>query len=256
MRQLALATCALLLLGTALAQANEPVAITLETFVVTASGERVPATEARPGQTVEYRLTATNVSNTSIPSGIVVLTMPILDGVTFLSANVIPSPTVRRDYYDATGRSMVSGTSATREVRWTYLQPLPPGASFKVAAHVRLNTDASPAASAAPLPNPRNAERDMDAFAQAMFGHLSVIEVPCPVGANVSMMCGETSRDFDSFMRTWDLHADWESRLPVTPPTPTSAWRRDGPRYFRDYRLAGMAFTVMYDNAGFVAIHW
>lgn len=256
MKRLALAACALLAFGTALAQENNPVAIDLEVFVVTASGERVPATEARPGQTVEYRLTATNVSNDRIPAGIVVLNMPVLEGVTFLTANVIPSPSVSREYYDATGRAMVSGTSATREVRWTYLQPLAPGASFQVAAHVRVDNDAPPAAAAASSTPPRNAERELNAFVQAMFGHLGVVEIPCPVETNVSMVCGETRDDFDSFMRAWDLHADWESRLPVAPPAPTSAWRRDGPRYFRDYRLASIAFTVMYDNAGFVAIHW
>lgn len=152
------------------------------------------------------------------------------------------------------------GTDAQPHVQrdaWSpTLQPLQPGESFQVAASVRVNSDPRPAPVASPPPPVSTSfERDMNAFAQAMYGHLGVIQISCPGGLNTLVVCGETRQDFDSFMQAWDLYADWESRLPVTPPTPTSAWRRDGTSYYRAYMLSGPPFSVTF-NEGFVIIGW
>jgi hypothetical protein len=95
----------------------------------------------------------------------------------------------------------------------------------------------------------------MDAFAQAMFGHLGVIQVPCPTQAGAAHVCGETRRDYSSFIQAWDLYADWASQLPIEPPTPTSAWQRLSASYERAYRLGDRAFVVAYQD-DFVLIGW
>jgi uncharacterized repeat protein (TIGR01451 family) len=93
-----IAVAALLPLAQAQDAAN-PVAIDLEVYVVSqitrddgAREERfTEATEARPGQIVEYRLVVTNVGDQTLPPGIVVVTGPVPEGTQFVPFSATPS---------------------------------------------------------------------------------------------------------------------------------------------------------------------
>jgi uncharacterized repeat protein (TIGR01451 family) len=86
------------LIATAFAQG--PVTITTDIFLVSQvtrdDGTReerfTPATEARPGQVIEYRLSVRNVtSDETLPSGIVVITAPVPEGTMFIANSATPS---------------------------------------------------------------------------------------------------------------------------------------------------------------------
>lgn len=101
------AVCLLLLglFGSGFAQDN-PVSIRLEIFVVSVvDGEEryTPATTARPGQVVEYRLFATNVGDTTLPPGTVVLTGPIPEGTKYVANSATPSSERLLTEYSADG---------------------------------------------------------------------------------------------------------------------------------------------------------
>ncbi|CAN5689891.1 hypothetical protein BH23DEI1_BH23DEI1_18970 [soil metagenome] len=76
-----------------------PVSIELEIYVVSLitrdDGTReerfAQASEARPGQTVEYRLIVSNVSDETLPAGIVVVTGPVPEGTEFVPHSATPS---------------------------------------------------------------------------------------------------------------------------------------------------------------------
>ena len=76
-----------------------PVAIELQVYVVSQvtrdDGTReerfTEATEARPGQVVEYRLVVRNVSDETLPAGIVVVTGPVPEGTQFVAFSATPS---------------------------------------------------------------------------------------------------------------------------------------------------------------------
>lgn len=97
------------LLATAVAQEGDPVpadpvpmnpvAIELQVYVVSQvtrdDGTReerfTQATEARPGQVVEYRLIVRNVGDETLPAGIVVVTGPVPEGTQFVAFSATPS---------------------------------------------------------------------------------------------------------------------------------------------------------------------
>lgn len=142
---------ALSLGAVAAAQADDPVDVRLEIFVVSevtnddgTRGERFsPATSARPGQTVEYRLFATNVSDETLPAGIVVLYGPVPDGTRFVENSATPTSERVLTEYSADGGEtfgeppvLVEAADGTRAVaapadfdavRWTLLVPMEPG---------------------------------------------------------------------------------------------------------------------------------
>ena len=106
---LALFVAAWSLFATAVAQVGDPVpaqpvpvnpvAIELEVYVVSQvtrdDGTReerfTEATEARPGQVVEYRLIVRNVGDETLPAGIVVVTGPVPEGTQFVAFSATPS---------------------------------------------------------------------------------------------------------------------------------------------------------------------
>ena len=251
----ALATCALLTLGAALAQQNDPVAVTLETFLVIADGQTIPITRATPGDTIEYRLTATNVGDTTLPAGRVVLTLPVPEGGSYEHGSATRGPTIDRVYADAGGTYNFAFTTTTDHIRWTYIGALAPNASFQVAARFRIGEQ---------TPNPRDGgaraaaalRRDFEPFVDAMFGHLGITRFACTPQAGRSTACGDATLDERIFMRTWDLYAGSAAELPVRPPRPTSAWQRDDDGYpYRTYEYAGGTLYVAYGD-GFVYLAW
>lgn len=140
---------ALSLAAVAVAQ-DDPVDVRLEIFVVSqvtnddgTRGERFsPATSARPGQTVEYRVFAENVSDETLPAGIVVLYGPIPVGTRFVENSATPSSERVLTEFSADGGDTFSeppvfiGAGEDRKiapaadytaVRWTLLEPMEPG---------------------------------------------------------------------------------------------------------------------------------
>jgi uncharacterized repeat protein (TIGR01451 family) len=140
----------LLLASTAaFAQANDPLETVLETYIVsqvtrddgTREDRYSPATQARPGQVVEYRIIVTNVSDETLPPGIVVISVPILEGTQFVPSSATPSSDELLTEFSADGgmtfaennvfiglgddRSIADPTAYTT-VRWTVLVDMEP----------------------------------------------------------------------------------------------------------------------------------
>lgn len=80
------------LLSVALAQ-GQPLEVTLDGYLVqlvtqddgTQVEEFTQATQARPGQVVEYRVTVTNISNETLPASNAFVTGPVPDTTTYLA---------------------------------------------------------------------------------------------------------------------------------------------------------------------------
>lgn len=154
MKRLAIVFLLILTAGAALAQdqdgadeefISDPIEVTVEIFVVNiVQGEEQlrPATTARPGQVVEYRVTAANRSPDTLPAGSVEIMGPILDGTTYVANSATPSSDQILTEYSADGGQTYSeepvlvGDGDDREVaepesythiRWTLLEPMEPG---------------------------------------------------------------------------------------------------------------------------------
>jgi uncharacterized repeat protein (TIGR01451 family) len=144
----------LLILGTALSipavfaqndVVEDPVEVRLEIFLVSevqGTEQFRPATTARPGQVVEYRVTAVNRSQDTLPSGTVVIMGPIPNRTTFVPNSATATSDRILTEYSADGGQNFSeepilvGASNDRRVaeaasydaiRWTLLVPMEPG---------------------------------------------------------------------------------------------------------------------------------
>jgi uncharacterized repeat protein (TIGR01451 family) len=150
---------AFLLVGSVSAQATNPVQVEMEIYVVsqvtrddgTREDRFTRATEARPGQTVEYRLIVRNVSEETLPPGIVVITAPVPEGTQFVPSSATPSTDVLLTEYSADrgstfaesnvfvglgeGRSIADPTAYTT-VRWTLLEEMEPAAELTLVYRV------------------------------------------------------------------------------------------------------------------------
>ena len=126
-----------------------PVAIELQVYVVSQvtrdDGTReerfTEATEARPGQVVEYRLIVANVGDETLPAGIVVVTGPVPEGTQFVAFSATPSDDGLLTEYSADrGTSFfetnvfvgqgdqrrIADPTSYDAVRWTLLEPFEP----------------------------------------------------------------------------------------------------------------------------------
>lgn len=145
MKRLLRAGFVLAILSLSLAQTN-PVAIAVESFIVSevtqddgTTAERfTPATSARPGQVVEYRFTAVNEGETTLPAGNVVVAGPIPDGLRYVEGSATPSSErVAAEFSGDDGTNYqqppvtVGGETVPPEaydaVRWTIIEPFEPG---------------------------------------------------------------------------------------------------------------------------------
>ncbi len=139
------------LLSAGLAQ-NNPVSVRLEIYVVSLVGGQetfTEATSARPGQTVEYRLFATNNDSTTLPAGTVVVTGPVPDGTTFVanSATVDEAQVLTEYSIDAASygeEPIIIGTRTAeaveyQAVRWTLLFDMEPGQEAMLVYRVTVN---------------------------------------------------------------------------------------------------------------------
>lgn len=123
----------------------DPIEVRVEVFVVNeVQGEEQlrPATTARPGQVVEYRLTAVNRSPDTLPSGSVEIVGPVPDQTTYVANSATPATEQILTEYSADGGQNYSeepvlvGAEDDRDVaepdsythiRWTLLEPMEPG---------------------------------------------------------------------------------------------------------------------------------
>jgi len=139
----------LALAASALAQDN-PVTFRIESFIVdvitTEGGARqenfVPATTARRGQVVEYRIFVTNRGTTTLPAGTVVITGPVPQGTVYLDLSATPTSERLLTEFTVDGNTfmeapvLVTAADGSRRVaapneytaiRWTLLFALEPG---------------------------------------------------------------------------------------------------------------------------------
>lgn len=137
MKKQILAMILVLLSGLALAQADNPVAVRLEIYVVSMVGgqeEFKESTTARPGQIVEYRLYATNNGDTTLPPGSVTITGPIPEGTTYIASSATPtSESILTEFTvngsDFVDNEVVAGAEGgtLTAVRWTVEVDMEPG---------------------------------------------------------------------------------------------------------------------------------
>ena len=156
----------LLLLGAGLAFAQEevaePVTVMLNAFIVSTTtnddGEEeetfTEAAEARPGQVVEYRVTAMNEGETTLPAGNVVVTGPVPAGTTYLGDSATTESQVNLTFSADEGQTfsappvMITVTNDEGEeeveaapeqysaVRWTVERALEPEESLEFSYRV------------------------------------------------------------------------------------------------------------------------
>ena len=161
MKRLALLLVSLALPGLALAQeaAQNPIEIRTEIFlvsVVQGTEQLRPATTARPGQVVEYRITAMNRSEETLPEGIVEIIGPVPEGTSYVPNSATPTSERVLTEYSAPGSEGYSeepvllGNGEDREVaaaetydaiRWTLLVPMEPGQEETFFYRVRVDQD-------------------------------------------------------------------------------------------------------------------
>lgn len=114
-----------------------------------------PATTARPGQIVEYRLVARNETDTTLPAGTVSITGPVPNGTTFVPDSATPTDERISTEYSADGTNFADSASpilsgegdnravvdpkAYKAVRWTLLVPLEPGKEETFVYRVTVN---------------------------------------------------------------------------------------------------------------------
>ena len=128
----------------------DPLAYRLEIFVVshvtrddgTREERYTEASEARPGQMVEYRIFVQNVSDTTLPAGLVQIRLPVPEGTEYVPNSATPSSDRLLTEFSADrGRSFseppvligdeelrsVADPSTYEEIRWTFFVELEPG---------------------------------------------------------------------------------------------------------------------------------
>jgi uncharacterized repeat protein (TIGR01451 family) len=149
---IAVVTVLLAILAQAGGQEN-PLEVRLEGYLVnvvtkedgTQEEEFIEATEARPGQIVEYRVLVTNISSETLPASNALITGPVPNTTTYLADTATPSSSEASLEFSADGgqtfaeKPMIEKTNEQGETemvealpeeytaaRWTILIPLEP----------------------------------------------------------------------------------------------------------------------------------
>lgn len=137
------------LVGSASAQNANPITFRSEIYVVSqvtkADGTKeerfTAATQAIPGQVVEYRIFATNSGETTLPAGVVQIFGPVQSGMVYVANSATPSSERVLTEFSVDGTNfseapVLVGPATDRRVaepteykmiRWTLLVPLEPG---------------------------------------------------------------------------------------------------------------------------------
>ena len=134
---------------------DEPIATKIEYYVVSQITAEDGSKEEKfsdnlskvyPGQIIEYRLIASNQGEITLPEEIVVLTMPMLQGFTYVDGSATPSSdevltefTVDDENFgeqplmdtitsnDGESEEVIIDPNRYKAVRWTVLTPFEPG---------------------------------------------------------------------------------------------------------------------------------
>jgi len=129
---------------------GDPLAYRIEIYVVshvtrddgTREERYTQSSEARPGQTVEYRVFIENVSDTTLPAGLVQIRLPIPEGTEYVANSATPSSERLLTEFSADRGATFSeppviiGSDDQRrtaepssydEIRWTFFIELEPG---------------------------------------------------------------------------------------------------------------------------------
>ena len=128
---------------------DDAVSVTADIFLVsTVDGEEtfVETTEARPGQIVEYRLTATNTEELALPPRSVTVLGPIPETFSYVPDSATPSG---EDYVlegSSDGTSFAEPDANDTQtnytlVRWTLLNELEPGAEVELSYRVTVGEE-------------------------------------------------------------------------------------------------------------------
>jgi uncharacterized repeat protein (TIGR01451 family) len=149
--------------STSFAQGTSEVKVDTQIFLVSQTTDEAgtvkedlkPATTARPGQIVEYRLVARNETDTTLPAGTVSITGPVPPGTTFVPDSATPTDERISTEYSADGQNFADSASpiltgsgdnrtvvdpkAYKAVRWTLLVPLEPGKEETFVYRVTVN---------------------------------------------------------------------------------------------------------------------
>jgi uncharacterized repeat protein (TIGR01451 family) len=140
------------------APSDDPIVIDVEIYIVSLvtldDGTREErfreATEARPGQTVEYRLVVRNVSEETLPPGIVVVTSPVPEGTEYIDESATEADGLLTEFSADRGRTFSqppvivgSGENRTQAapssydtIRWTVEFDLEPGQEVELSYRV------------------------------------------------------------------------------------------------------------------------
>ncbi len=137
----------------------DPLAYRLEIYVVsfitrddgTREERYTESTEARPGQMVEYRIFVENVSETTLPAGLVQIRLPIPEGTEYVPNSATPSSDRLLTEFSADrGRTFaeppvligngdmrtIADPTSYDEIRWTFFIELEPGQEEALAYRV------------------------------------------------------------------------------------------------------------------------
>lgn len=147
------------------AQTQNPVTVTLESYIVSevtlddgSTEERFTlGTQARPGQLIEYRLLAMNTSDESLPGGNLMITGPVPEGTTYQANSASLPPEAATLTFSVDGETfaaepvvLVTNAEGVQEevaalpetfvaVRWAVSDVLEPGESLEFSYRVVVN---------------------------------------------------------------------------------------------------------------------
>lgn len=140
----ALLLSALLFLGFASAQGDNPISIRIEAYIVSqvtaddgTTEERFTESQtARPGQVVEYRVFATNQDATTLPAGTVSVVGPVPESSSYVDGSATPTSARVFTEFSADGETfsqppVLEGDTTVdpadySTVRWTLQVPMEP----------------------------------------------------------------------------------------------------------------------------------
>lgn len=128
------------LCATAFAQEplEDPVSVSIRAFVQDDSGAFVEATQAKPGDLVEYQVTATNNDPTTLPAQSVSVFGPVPESSTYVSGSATEGTGVELEY-SVDGESFSeSPPEGVRALRWTILEPFEPRQEIEVSYQVTI----------------------------------------------------------------------------------------------------------------------
>jgi uncharacterized repeat protein (TIGR01451 family) len=134
----------LLLAAIGLSYAQEQdVEVTIRAFVVQDDGTLVETADARPGDIVEYHVTATNQTGTTLPAESVEVHAPVPEGTELISGSATDAPNLILEFSEDNETFLSVSRRETSLIRWTLRNPMEPDESFDFEYRVEVNASGS-----------------------------------------------------------------------------------------------------------------